>query len=489
MPQVVNSNINALNTQRNLNRSQGDLATSLQRLSSGLRINSAKDDAAGLSIADRMTAQIRGLNQAVRNANDGISIAQVAEGALGEVTNALQRMRELAVQSANDTNSATDRASLQKEVSQLGAEISRIATQTQFNGKNLLDGSFSNGTFQVGAYAGQTISFGIGSSKASDIGANLADSNAHVGTALATATAVGTNGVASQTLTVSGSTGTAAVSVAANATAKTVSDSVNSVSATTGVSATARTEATLASLAETGTVTFDLYGSNGSAVAISANVVSTSDLTALSEAINAKASSTGITAELSSSKNSIKLVSAEGYDIKIGNFQAGGTATTDSVVTVEGVALNESGGTGGTDSITVGGKVSFNSSTAFSVSTDTGTTLLAGATVASSLSSVGSANIGTQSGATSALTVIDGALSFVDDLRAALGAVQNRFSSVVASSQATAENVSAARSRIQDADFAAETANLSRAQILQQAGTAMLAQANQQAQNVLSLLR
>ena len=489
MPQVVNSNINALNTQRNLNRSQGDLATSLQRLSSGLRINSAKDDAAGLSIADRMTAQIRGLNQAVRNANDGISIAQVAEGALGEVTNALQRMRELAVQSANDTNSATDRASLQKEVSQLGAEISRIATQTQFNGKNLLDGSFSNGTFQVGAYAGQTISFGIGSSKASDIGANLADSNAHVGTALATATAVGTNGVASQTLTVSGATGTAAVSVAANATAKTVSDSVNSVSATTGVCATARTEATLASLAETGTVTFDLYGSNGSAVAISANVVSTSDLTALSEAINAKASSTGITAELSSSKNSIKLVSAEGYDIKIGNFQAGGTATTDSVVTVEGVALNESGGTGGTDSITVGGKVSFNSSTAFSVSTDTGTTLLAGATVASSLSSVGSANIGTQSGATSALTVIDGALSFVDDLRAALGAVQNRFSSVVASNQATAENVSAARSRIQDADFAAETANLSRAQILQQAGTAMLAQANQQAQNVLSLLR
>ena len=159
MPQIVNSNIDALNTQRNLNRSQGDLSTSLQRLSSGLRINSAKDDAAGLAISDRMTAQIRGLNQAVRNANDGISIAQVAEGALGEVTNALQRMRELAVQSANDTNSAADRASLQKEVSALSAEISRIATQAQFNGKNVLDGSFANGVFQVGAYAGQTISF------------------------------------------------------------------------------------------------------------------------------------------------------------------------------------------------------------------------------------------------------------------------------------------------------------------------------------------
>ena len=166
MPQVVNSNIDALNTQRNLNRSQGDLSTSLQRLSSGLRINSAKDDAAGLAISDRMTAQIRGLNQAVRNANDGISIAQVAEGALGEVTNALQRMRELSVQSANDTNSAADRASLQKEVAQLQQEIGRIATQTQFNGKNIIDGSFSNAVFQVGAYSGQTISFGIGSAKA-----------------------------------------------------------------------------------------------------------------------------------------------------------------------------------------------------------------------------------------------------------------------------------------------------------------------------------
>jgi flagellin len=489
MPQIVNSNINALNTQRNLNRSQGDLSMSLQRLSSGLRINSAKDDAAGLAISDRMTAQIRGLNQAVRNANDGISVAQVAEGALGEVTNALQRMRELAVQSANDTNSATDRASLQKEVSALATEISRLATQTQFNGKNLLDGSFSNGVFQIGAYSGQTIAFGIGSAKSSDIGAHQAASNTHIGAALASATAVGNNGVAAQTLTVSGTTGTAAVSVAANASAKAIADSVNSVSATTGVTATARNEVTLASLAETGTVTFDLYGSNSSAVAVSANVVSTTDLSSLAEAINAKSSSTGVTAELSSDKASINLISADGYDIKVGNFNVGGTSTTDSVVSIGGVALNESGGTGGTDSITVGGQVSFTASSVYSVSTDTGTTVLAGATVASSLSSVGSINVGTQSGANAALDVVDGALAFVDNLRAALGAVQNRFSSVVASGQATAENVSAARSRIQDADFAAETANLSRAQILQQAGTAMLAQANQQPQNVLSLLR
>jgi len=340
MPQVVNSNISALNTQRNLDRSQGDLSTSLQRLSSGLRINSAKDDAAGLSIADRMTAQVRGLNQAVRNANDGVSIAQVAEGALGEVTNALQRMRELSVQSANDTNSATDRASLQKEVSALSQEITRIATQTQFNGKNLLDGSFSNGTFQVGAYSGQTISFGIGSAKATDIGSNQAASKTNVGATLAAAADVsGGNGVAAQALSISGSTGTAATSVGAGASAKSIADSVNAVSATTGVTATARTEAVMGTLASAGTVTMTLQGS-GSA-AISANVVDVNDLSSLADAINSKASSTGITAELSSDKKSIKMVSADGYDIKVQDFNNSGATKTVSIagVTVTGGRL------------------------------------------------------------------------------------------------------------------------------------------------------
>lgn len=337
MPQIVNSNIDALNTQRNLNRSQGDLSTSLQRLSSGLRINSAKDDAAGLAIADRMTAQIRGLNQAVRNANDGISIAQVAEGALGEVTNALQRMRELSVQSANDTNSATDRASLQKEVAQLSAEISRIATQTQFNGKNVLDGSFSNGVFQVGAYTGQTISFGIGSAKATDIGANQAASNTHIGAALAAGAAATTNGVAAQTLTVSGSTGSSPITLAGNETAKAIADLVNAQSVTTGVTATASNSVSVGSLSAAGTVTFNLYGSNGSAVAISATVGSTSDLSAITDAINAKTSATGLTAELSSNKASFTIKSADGYDIKIENF----VHSTDSgqTLVVEGQTL------------------------------------------------------------------------------------------------------------------------------------------------------
>ena len=490
MPQVVNSNISALNTQRNLNRSQGELATSLQRLSSGLRINSAKDDAAGLSIADRMTAQIRGLNQATRNANDGISIAQVAEGALGEVTNALQRMRELAVQSANDTNSAADRASLQKEVAQLQQEISRIATQTQFNGKNVLDGSFANGVFQVGAYSGQTISFGIGSAKATDIGSHQVASQGHIGNALAAAAdATANNGLDAQTLTVSGSTGSDAVALSGGETAKAVADLVNAQSVTTGVTATATNSASVGSLSAAGTVSFNLYGSNSSAVAISATVGSTSDLSALADAINAKTAETGLTAELASNKASFTLKSADGYDIKIENFVHSGDA--GETLAVEGQTLTgPTGGTpAGTDSLVVGGKLEFNSSTAFSLSSSSGTELLTAGTVGSSLSSVGALNIGTQVGASNALAVVDGALAFVDDLRASLGAVQNRFSSVVASNQATAENVSAARSRIQDADFAAETANLSRAQILQQAGTAMLAQANQQSQNVLSLLR
>ncbi len=481
---VINTNIMSLNAQRNLNKSQDTLQTAMQRLSSGLRINSAKDDAAGLAISDRMTAQVNGLNQASRNANDGISIAQTAEGALGDVTNALQRMRELAVQSSNDSNTATDRASLQKEVSQLQQEITRIATQTKFNGKSLLDGSFTSQQFQVGAYAGQTIAVSIGNAQASAIGANTVASNTHVGAALAAAADVsGGNGVAAQSLAVSGPTGSQSVSVGANNSAKAIADAVNAKSADTGVTATASNSVDLTSLGGAGTVSFNLYGSNSTGVSISASVASAGDLSSLSDAINAKAASTGITAELSSDKGSITLKSADGYDIKIEDFDNSGATKT---VSVGGQTLT---GGAATDSIVVGGKVDFSASSNFSVSTSSGTTVMSGATVNSNLSSVASINVGNQSGASSAINVVDGALSFVDDLRASLGAIQNRFSSAVSNAQTTSENVSGARSRIQDADFAAETANMTKAQVLQQAGTAILAQANQAPQGVLSLLR
>ena len=204
MAQVINTNVSSLNAQQQLSRSQLGMQTAMEGLSSGLRINSAKDDAAGLAISDRMTAQIRGLNQAVRNANDGISLAQTAEGALQETTNILQRMRELSVQSANDTNSGADRANIQKEVNQLISELDRIATTTSFNGKNLLDGNLSSASFQVGANANQTINMSIGSTKVSDYGAH----EVLAGGAINQATNAGTNLNTSTSLTIKGSLGT-----------------------------------------------------------------------------------------------------------------------------------------------------------------------------------------------------------------------------------------------------------------------------------------
>lgn len=497
MAQVINTNVASINSQRQLFKSQNMMETAMERLSSGLRINSAKDDAAGLSIADRMTAQIKGLNQAVRNANDGISIAQVAEGALGEITNALQRMREIAVQSANDTNSATDRASLQKEVAQLQQEITRIATQTQFNGKSLVDGSFTSQQFQVGAYANQTISFTMGDARSTAIGANKLNINGTLNnaTALAGAHATTDNPVlATEDLTISGPLGTTspAIDVAADSSAKTIAAQINAVSAQTGVQATAVTKATLSGLTATGTYTFNLYGSNTTATAFSVNLTATSDLTALSDAINAKAASTGITATVSG--GTVTLTSLTGDDIAIENWAGAGNISfqglnADTGATA-GAAVALTGATTTTDSSQVGGTLTFTSSSAFTVTSAAAGGLFTAATAqASALSNVATLSVGTQSGANSALTIVDGALAFIDDLRATLGAIQNRFSSAIASLQATSQNVSAARSRIQDADFAQETSSLATAQILQQAGTAMLAQANAAPQNVLTLLR
>lgn len=490
MAQVINTNIASLNAQRNLNSSQGALQTSLQRLSSGLRINSAKDDAAGLAISERFTAQIRGLNQAVRNANDGISLAQTGEGALAETVNSLQRIRELAIQSANDTNSASDRASLQGEVNQLVAEIQRIATSTQFNGQNILDGSFTSAKFQVGANANQTIDVSIGSAEATSIGSNAVSGGANVGTAPAAAAAGGGNGVAAQTLTVSGSAGTSTVAVSADATAGEVATAVNNATASTNVSASARTTATIDGFnaGSVGQVSFNLTGADGTAVAISANVASATDLSGLAEAVNNNSASTGITATLSADRASIELVSEAGDDIVIDTALGGGADGTD-VFDVNGQTLvDDTAADGGNDSIVVGGQVEFNSSRSFTVSSDQ-TDVLGAASVSSTLSSVSSVSVSTQSSAADAISVIDGALEFVNGLRADLGAVQSRFESTISNLSTTAENLSAARSRIQDADFAQETAALTRAQILQQAGTSVLAQANQTPQSVLALLQ
>lgn len=491
MPQVINTNVASLTAQRNLNLSQNALSASLQRLSSGLRINSAKDDAAGLAISERFTSQIRGLDQARRNANDGISLAQTAEGGLQSAGDLLQRIRELAVQSANGSNSTSDRASLQGEVLQLTQELSRIANTTQFNGQNVLDGTLTNSQFQVGANANQTISLGVASAKSTDIG------NYTVGTAtaagiqsavisIATATPPA-NGFLAQTLTIAGngvSVGTGVLAI--GSTAKAVASAINSGTSQTGVTAIASTKATITTVAA-GAISFTLQGANPTAVSISATVANGTDLSAIAQAINAQSGTTDITATADKSGNLV-LSNAFGDDIKIVNT----TGLTGAVVTGGGttpaaVPLTASGSA--TDSITIGGAVSLDSANGFTATTDVAGTFLAAASNGSTLNAVSAIDISTTAGANAALSTVDAALTAINNSRASLGASQNRFSTTISNLQTTSENLSASRSRILDADFAEETARLTRSQILQQAGIAMLSQANALPQSVLTLLR
>ena len=490
---VINTNTASLDAQRNLMGSNGTLATSLKRLSSGLRINSAKDDAAGLAIASRMTAQVRGLNQAIRNANDAISLSQTAEGALGESSNILRRIRDLAVQSANDTNSGTDRAALQQEVQQMQEELNRIASDTEFNGKKLLDGSFVAQQFQVGANAQQTIGVSLGSAKAAAMGNQglTTDGSAfNVNGATAVNALPATNPVVAGTFSVQGSIGTQRVTLAGGESAKAIAQAVNNVSESTGVSASARTQAQL-TVSAAASYAFKLSGDGGTQVQISANVTDANDLSGLAAAIHAKSGTTGITAAAYGGK--IKLVSQTGDDIGFEDVAAGGATISlqgyqSDMTTLQGGAAVVLGAAATTDSFRIAGRVTFSSPETYVVS-GAGATVMAAATTASTLEDVAGINIGSQKGANDALAIVDGALGLIDGMRAKLGAVQNRVESTVSNLSATSENLSAARSRIEDADFAKETAELARSQVLRQAGMAMLAQANALPQNVLSLLR
>lgn len=780
MAQVVNTNISSLSAQNALNRSQGMLSKALERLSSGLRINKAGDDAAGLSISTRFTSEIRGLAQAQRNANDAISLTQVGESGLNEITNILQRIRELSVQSANGTNSSTDRASLQNEVNELKSELQRIATSTEFNGLKVLNGDLVGSVFQVGAEANQTITVSINDMRNTAIGSyqlatnntagierstyrgfftqtatgtgthafgtgaaavkvnasatsvvnansthtavqtftvrttgadgtvtdaaltstgtlalgdtayevaayldgatgisataynaitvtsftaftgstpslfwvtdgsatataagtlsiaaatnvatiasiiNTATSTAYtagvyavlnatstavtivspqgydlgfissaagtagsivVASAISTATdtvsgtaidngvfsgrvdvtldpgyqllvtngtatggyfvssatavldteaiglaaaATATNNTAAQTLTIAGPDGTSTVAVAVGDTAETIASSVNSASASTGVSAKARTQATLSALSNAGTVTFNLYGDNSTAQSVSAVISDTSNLNALVTAINNVKGATGITAAVGASSASIVLTHSTGKDIKIENFvhstavsqptvaNPSATAAQRSITVTGNADTNVGGGAtilydgsdatyGGTlregsDSTVVGGQVTFLSATgAFTVSSSdsqelqtAGASLFATSedvTSSATLSTISSINISTFTGANNAIDVVDGALDMVNSVRAKIGASQNRFEFTINALAGAVENLTAARSRILDADFAAETANLTKAQILQQAGIAVLSQANSLPQNILALLQ
>lgn len=486
----VNTNVASLNAQRNLMGTNRKLNTSLQRLSSGFRINSAKDDAAGLAITDRMTSQIRGLNQAARNANDGISLAQTAEGALQETTNLLQRMRELAVQSANDTNSDSDRKSIQDEVINLQAEINRIADTTSFNNKNLLDGSFGTAKFHVGSEANQVINVTTGDARGTKLGSYRTRITADVEVAATTAAALTANALSGTTLEINGSSGAATATVASNeASAKDLAEAINAQTVNTNVSASAETKVDITGIAD-GNYSFTIGTSDGTATI--AATVTGSDLSDMVEAINDQSSTTGVTATLKDD-STVTIRDANGDTI---NMQRRDTTADAWTTTMDGDdataadAATTLSSAAGTDSASFRGHVLIESDKAYSLNAagiggDAGSTNGLNGTI----DTVASIDMKTQTGANDALSVIDKAIAKVDSIRSKLGAVQNRFESTITNLVNVSENISASRSRILDADFAKETAELTKMQIIQQAGLSMLSQANQLPQSALSLLQ
>lgn len=481
----INTNVMSLNAQRNLGKSQNDLSKSMERLSSGLRINSAKDDAAGLGISDRMTSQIRGLNQAARNANDGISLAQTAEGALQESTNILQRMRELAVQSANDTNTDTDRGSLQSEVDQLISELDRIANNTTFNNKKLLDGSMTQAVFHVGANADQTISMSINDARATALGSNATVDTTGLNVAAATTSGSLTsmNNVISVNGTQIGVTADGVSTTDATSSALALANGINAKSSTTGVTATAN-----ATTANLGAITADGDGITGTqfqvnGVNIEATSIAADDANGnLTDAINAVSSQTGVTAALNGS-NELVLTAEDGRNIQL---TASGAADVDIAAGFDIATA--------ADNDVVTGTVTLDSDEAIVTSGNPlvaathGAALALGTTAVTTTNSVTNVDISSQSGANDALANIDRAIGQIDESRGELGAVQNRFESTIANLSNVSENLSAARSRILDADIAQETSAMTKNNILQQAGVSILAQANQAPQLALSLL-
>lgn len=483
MASIINTNVSSLTAQRNLTTSQGDLSRAIQRLSSGLRINSAKDDAAGLAISERFTSQIRGLNQAVRNANDGISLAQVTEGAMGSASNILQRIRELAVQSANASNSAGDRQALNQEVGQLVAELDRISQTTEFNGQKLLDGTFGTAQFQVGANANQTIVAATANLRTGVYGNNqIAAAGVDIPSAASGAPVP--NGIASGGITINGFIGTETTAVVpAGASAKAVAEAVNQIQDRTGVTASARTEVALT--LSNGAFSIGIVSDNSAVQTISFTVTGTGttadDLAAAVSAINEQSSKTGVFASFEN--GAIVLTNATGQNINLTN--SGTTTFNAQKRDATGTLVGTDQAVGAGLNTTVAGFVILDSQKSFNVATDPTNSIGVGA---SELRRVADLDVTTTRSANEAIKTVDSAIAFISGERAKLGALQSRFETAISALQITSENLSASRSRIQDADFAAETAALSRAQILQQAGTAMVAQANQIPQGVLQLL-
>jgi flagellin len=490
---VINTNISALAAQSSLRQTNLNSATSMERLSTGIRINSAKDDAAGLAISTRMTANIRGMAAAIRNSNDGISLTQTAEGSLSAIQNNLQRIRELAVQSANSGNSASDRASLNLEAQQLISEIDRVATNSAFNGSKLLDGTYKDQDFQVGSGndTSDRIRISIANAKAAALGT--------VGSTTGTSVSSGLTGAVS-----SGALAAGDLAIAGYAISATVTDgisykdaSASAIAKATAINASSSLTNVSATVKET-TLTATVASTSGAAIEAGDLLINGVDIGALSEAaddeeraeqlvaaINAIASQTGVTA--TNDAEDITLTAADGRNITL--------TSADSPVT--GVAGFVTGG----DETTYGSieLTSLTGETTIAITgTSDGLEAIASDLAAGDLAmteetvtgqTVSAVDISSQSGAQSALSILDSAIDTITNSRANLGAYQNRFEAAISNLETTSTNLQASRSRILDTDYAKETTNLAKAQIIQQAATAMLAQANQSSQSVLALLK
>lgn len=486
MPLTLNTNIDSLNAQRNLTNSKATLSQALQRLSSGLRINSAADDAAGLAISQQFTTQINGTNQAVNNANDAVSEAQTAGGALSTLTDALQSIRTLAVESANGSNSAADRAALDAQVQQQIAEITRIASQTSFNGTKVLDGSSGVTTFQVGANVGNTISVNLAQGvRADQIGQVASGSGTNV-----TATAltgsnltiqVGTGTAVSIGASVAGSAGTTAGQSSYSAYSKVQAINAAGVAGLTASASTTATGAAAFSNVTGGSAgTTYALTINGVAIYAAGTAIATGQVltgSAVATQINLYSSQTGVTAGLSAT-GQLQLTAADGRDINQVETVTLGTGGTGAGA---GIAAAQTRGTitlSAASNIVIGGAgsadVGFNAG---------------GQTISLSAATLANADVLTVTGANNTIAAVDSALATVSAFQSQLGAIQNRFTSTVKNLQSTVQNLTSSRSTIQDADFAAETAKLTQSNVLQQAGISILAQANQQPQLILKLLQ
>ncbi|WJN52910.1 flagellin [Pseudomonas asiatica] len=491
MALTVNTNIASITTQGNLTKASNAQTTSMQRLSSGLRINSAKDDAAGLQIANRLTSQINGLGQAVKNANDGISIAQTAEGAMQASTDILQKMRTLALSSATGSLSAEDRKSNNDEYQALTAELNRISETTTFGGQKLLDGSYGTKAIQVGANANETINLSLDNVSAKSIGSQQVKS---------VAVAATPTGVAANTITVTGNGQTKDVDIKAGDSAKTIAANLNG--SIGGLTATASTEVKFAVDSTQFTAADPSANFSMTVGGQTVKFVGVTDTASLADQLKSNAAKLGISVNYDESNGgSLSIKSDTGENVEFSAADKG---------SVDALTMNVKGGDGEysttaikmeeadaaatppvTGKTVVTGAISLDSAKGYSL-TGAGVTGLfdaAGTAVTSAKTSIAETNVTDATSAQNALAVIDKAIGSIDSVRSGLGATQNRLQTTVDNLQNIQKNSTAARSTVQDVDFASETAELTKQQTLQQASTAILSQANQLPSSVLKLLQ